>query len=185
MGSKVEPNVSTASNSESNQDLAHGSIKPVSAVSRKLQDATDKLAKLRNRQIALMKEITDGREALESAPKEAFTTSYSQNAEFDEYKEVWRKHVETCGNDNYPAQLSAQGLSGKLILDAVIQRNGSLLRVDIARPSGNPIVDQAAIEIVKSCMPYPALPAKHDPNVLVHIIRTWEFKHSKVTSSAY
>lgn len=183
MDTGIEP--SAVTQTDASQDEINVNIKIVSAVNRQLQSVANELEKLRQQQTKLLKQIDAGSKAIEVAPREIFTASYSADGKFDEYKENWRKHVEIYGNRNYPQQISAQSLSGKLILDAIIKPSGSLLRVDILRSSGHPAIDQAAIEIVQSSAPYPPLPADTQANVLVHIIRTWEFKHSHVISAAY
>ncbi|MFT5258580.1 MAG: TonB family protein [Saprospiraceae bacterium] len=150
-----------------------------------LDNIAKELERLRKQQAKIVQELRQGQQIMDAEAREVFTTSYSNDGEFDDYKESWRQHVESYGNSNYPKNISQAALSGSLILDAVIRSNGSLLRVDIVKSSGNPTIDQAAIDIVNAAAPYPALPETSDNNVIVHIIRTWQFKHNNVSSTAY
>ncbi len=157
----------------------------VRSVNNQLNDIATELERLRDKQAKLVKELRQGQQTLDAQPREVFTTSYSSNDELDNYKESWRRHVETYGNKHYPRNISEQGLSGTLILAAIVRANGSLLRVDIMRSSGNQHIDAAAIAIVNAAAPYPKLSPETKSNTLVHIIRTWQFKHNSVESSEY
>jgi protein TonB len=77
---------------------------------------------------------------------------------FAQYEDAWRIKVERIGTLNYP-QAARGKLSGSLTLTVVINRDGSLARVEIDRPSGHRVLDEAAKRIVGMAAPFAEFPA--------------------------
>ncbi|MCW8856015.1 MAG: energy transducer TonB [Kangiella sp.] len=94
-----------------------------------------------------------------------------------QYLELWRKKIEQVGNLHYPEQAKRLGIYGNLTLKVSIDTDGSLLDVIILRTSGEKVLDQAALEIVRLSAPFEPLPEsmRHNTDVL-EIVRTWQFK---------
>lgn len=92
------------------------------------------------------------------------------------YEEAWRSKVEHIGNLNYPEAAKAQGVSGTLTVAVAINPDGSLFSVRVLKSSGNPVIDEGAIRIVRLSAPFAPLPVDllSDIDVLV-ITRTWRF----------
>ena len=92
------------------------------------------------------------------------------------YINDWVHRVEGIGNLNYPAQAKRDRISGKLILNVLLDNTGKVLKVQVAVSSGSNVLDRAAIEIVKISSPFPAFPTemrqKYDQ---LMITRTWSF----------
>lgn len=103
----------------------------------------------------------------------------TQEYRFAQYIEDWRVKVERIGNLNYPEQARQQQLFGKLTLSVSIRADGSLEDVTVDRPSGQRILDAAAMRIVKLAAPYAPLPPdiRKDVDILT-ITRTWTFTTS-------
>jgi protein TonB len=77
---------------------------------------------------------------------------------FAQYEDAWRIKVERVGTLNYPR--AARGkLSGSLMLTVVINKDGSVARVEIDRPSGHRVLDEAAKRIVILAAPFAEFPA--------------------------
>ena len=94
------------------------------------------------------------------------------------YVEEWRRRVEIIGNLYYPQDLALKGISGDLLLDAAIDREGKIKSVRILRTSGNSVLDNAAINIVKLASPFSPLPKKIiEETDILHITRTWKFSN--------
>ena len=92
------------------------------------------------------------------------------------YVEEWRRRVEIIGNLYYPQDLALKGISGDLLLDAAIDKEGKIKSVRILRTSGNSVLDNAAINIVKLASPFSPLPKKIiEETDILHITRTWKF----------
>ena len=97
------------------------------------------------------------------------------------YLQAWINKVERVGNLNYPGEARRQGLSGSLVLSVRLNPQGELIEIEVARSSGEPVLDQAAIRIVELAAPYApftdAMRAEYDELV---ITRTWAFRRDSV-----
>lgn len=94
---------------------------------------------------------------------------------FAQYVEDWRLKVERIGTLNYPE--AARGkLYGRLVLSVTINADGSVERVELERTSGQKVLDEAALRIVRMAGPYSPFPAdiRREVDQLV-ITRTWFF----------
>jgi protein TonB len=60
----------------------------------------------------------------------------------------------------YPPQARRQGLSGEVHVRFTVASNGSVSTVSIARSSGSPILDEAALATVKRAAPFPPIPSE-------------------------
>ena len=90
--------------------------------------------------------------------------------------EAWRAKVERIGNLNYPDEARRRSLSGKLVLDVAIRPDGTLKSVMVKRSSGHPVLDDAAVRIVRLAAPYAAFPSTFKDEIdILHIERTWRF----------
>lgn len=99
------------------------------------------------------------------------------------YKEDWRKKVERIGNLNYPQEARSQRVYGSLRLLVSINRDGTLYEVQILESSGQQVLDQAALRIVRLAAPFsPFIGDLADVDRL-EIIRTWRFERGDRLSS--
>jgi protein TonB len=133
---------------------------------------------------SLNAEIRDRLVSQARGPRRKFVTSMTHEYKYAAYMESWRSKVERIGNLNYPEEARRLGLSGSLILDVALHNDGSIEDIAVRRSSGQPILDQAAIRIVKLASPFAKFPEdiKSDADVL-HITRTWQFLNSNTFSS--
>lgn len=106
-----------------------------------------------------------------------YITANTQEYVAAAYEEAWRLKVERVGNLNYPDEARRQQLSGDLILDVAINADGSLHSIKVLRPSGQRVLDDGAVRIVRLAAPYAPLPEalRRETDVL-HIVRTWQFQ---------
>jgi len=86
----------------------------------------------------------------------------------------WVDRVERIGNLNYPAEARQRGLHGELELTVTLARDGSVKAIDVNRSSGEPVLDKAAMQIVRLAAPFPPIPNTEKIDEL-HITRTWQF----------
>lgn len=92
------------------------------------------------------------------------------------YLEDWRMKVEKVGNLNYPEEAKRQKLYGSLMLTVEINADGGVRTVELNRSSGHPVLDQAAMRIVRLAAPYAPFSADIRRNYdVVSITRTWAF----------
>lgn len=110
--------------------------------------------------------------------KRKFIGIRTKDYRFARYAEDWRLKVERIGNLNYPETAKREQLYGSLQLTVGIKSDGSLESIEINRPSGKKVLDEAAVRIVKLAgqngfAPFPP-DISGDIDVL-HITRTWVF----------
>lgn len=128
-------------------------------------------------------EIARQTEEYNKRPRRKFIGTTAQEYRFAQYVENWRQKVERVGNLNYPS--AARGkVYGSLMMVVIIKANGELESVEIARSSGKPILDEAAMRIVRLAAPYAAFPdgIRTDTDQIV-IPRVWSFTQADRLSS--
>lgn len=123
-------------------------------------------------------EIAQQMETYNQRPRKKFIGARVEEYRFAQYVEDWRQKIERVGNLNYPAAARGQ-LYGSLVLTVIIKANGELERVEINRPSGQKVLDAAALRIVRLAAPYAPFPEniRRDTDVL-EITRTWTFTNA-------
>ena len=122
-------------------------------------------------------EIAERIEAKNKRPRRKFISATTADYKYAAYMEAWRAKVERIGNLNYQDEARRNRLSGSLILDVALNSDGSLNEITVRRPSGFPVLDDAAIRIVKLAAPYAVFPDEFKKDIdILHITRTWQFK---------
>lgn len=135
-----------------------------------------------------------GLESARAAPAEerqTFSTRASRTRYLDSlaarsapeaaYLRAWINKVERLGNLNYPDEARRRGLSGTLVLSVRLDPAGELINIEVARSSGEPVLDQAAIRIVELAAPYaPFTDAMREEYDELVITRTWAFRRDQM-----
>ena len=118
-------------------------------------------------------------DAYQKMPRRKFIGARTQEYRFAQYVEDWRIKVERIGNLNYPEIARQKKIYGNLQLTVSIRADGSVEKMEVSRPSGQPILDAAAQRIVKLASPFSPFPAdiRQDTDIL-SITRTWSFTQS-------
>lgn len=102
---------------------------------------------------------------------------------FAQYMEEWRQKIERVGTLNYPAEARGK-LYGKLTLTVSIRPDGSVDSIEINRPSGYKVLDDAAIRIVRLSAPFsPFSPEMRRDTDILEITRTWYFTQGDALSA--
>lgn len=120
-------------------------------------------------------QIARNLEEYNKRPRRKFLGARVEEYRFAQYVEDWRVKVERIGNLNYPS--AARGrVYGSLVMTVVIKSDGALDHVEVNRPSGQKVLDDAARRIVEMAAPYPPFPdaIKRDTDI-IEITRTWSF----------
>ncbi len=136
------------------------------------------LANSRHAILQLQGQVDRNIEDYNKRPRKKFIGARTEEYRFAQYVEDWRQKVERIGNLNYPD--AARGkMFGSLVLTVIIRGDGTVERVDINRPSGHKLLDDAARRIVQMGSPYSAFPADiaRDTDIL-EITRTWTFTNA-------
>jgi len=126
--------------------------------------------------VNLNEQLSESMQAYAQRPRHIYVSARTQEFKYANYMREWVKKVERVGNLNYPDEARREGLSGKLIMDVTMNADGTVRNINILRPSGHPVIDEAAIRIVNLAAPFAPFPSEilQDADML-HITRTWEF----------
>lgn len=74
------------------------------------------------------------------------------------YLDSWRRKVERVGTINYPSAARSSPLHRNPVVEVGISSDGKLERMLIRRSSGDPELDEAALQILKLASPFDAFP---------------------------
>jgi len=140
---------------------------------RPLPNASD-LINSSKEELRLQAKIARDMAAYQKRPRRTFIGSQAKEFRFARYIEDWRTKIERIGELNYPA--AARGIYGSLRVSVAIRADGSLESVEINRSSGQKVLDEAAIRIVRLAAPFAPFPPDiaKDTDIL-SITRTWSF----------
>jgi periplasmic protein TonB len=118
-------------------------------------------------------------QAYQERPRKNFVGARTTEYRFAHYVDNWRQKVERVGNLNYPEEAKARRLFGKLQMTVGIRANGEVESVEINKSSGQKVLDQAALRIVRLAAPFERFPdnIRRDTDIL-YITRTWTFTRS-------
>lgn len=124
---------------------------------------------------SLRAQLADQQAAYSRIPTTRILTGASARAADDaEYLHSWIEWVESIGNQNYPEEARRKRIFGAVRLAVTINRDGSVAGVEILHSSGQRVLDQAAVRIVRLAMPFAPIPDTISEDRL-EIIRTWHF----------
>ncbi|WP_049622590.1 energy transducer TonB [Frateuria defendens] len=122
----------------------------------------------------LAAELRHRTEAYAKRPKKKFISANTKEYAYAAYMRGWVDRVERVGNLNYPEEARQRNLHGELELTVTLARDGSVKAIDVNRSSGQPLLDKAAMQIVRLAAPFPPIPGAEHIDEL-HITRTWQF----------
>jgi periplasmic protein TonB len=93
------------------------------------------------------------------------------------YLNRWTQKVEVVGNKEFPRAALDNKIFGSLRMSVIINADGTIEKVEILKPSGHSILDQAALQIVRMAGPFDPFPPEIKINTdQLDIIRTWRFE---------
>jgi len=134
----------------------------------------------RNQELArLAARVEDRTSVFANRPRRTSISSSTKEYKYATYLEAWRRKVEQIGNINYPEEARRRHLYGNLILRVAVRADGSVEQIQVLRPSGFPVLDEAAVHIVELAAPFapfpPDIAAETD---VLDITRTWQFQRN-------
>jgi periplasmic protein TonB len=125
----------------------------IAQASQNAQDKEDADANLARAIAALEKRVED----YNKKPRRKAITPSTREVEYAGYYTHWREKVERIGTENYPAEARGK-LYGELIVTVSIFQDGTIEGIEIVKGSGQPVLDRAALRIVKLAAPYGGFP---------------------------
>jgi protein TonB len=90
---------------------------------------------------------------------ELFISADTRAEELAPYLDAWRRRVERIGTLNFPSSAQREGLRGSPVIEVQLGTDGRLLSATLQRSSGNAVIDDAALQILRLASPFEALPA--------------------------
>lgn len=141
--------------------------------------ARDLMLQARNEIHDLQDKLDKTTKALSERPKKRRISAATKEFAAAAYMKAWELKVERIGNMNYPDEARKKGLNGSLMLSVDINPDGSVPAggIVVSRSSGYPVLDDAAVKIVRLGAPYAAIPDNVlKDNDMLTIIRTWKFE---------
>ncbi len=108
-------------------------------------------------------------------PSRKFVSASTQEYVWATYLRAWVDRAERVGNLNYPDEARRRKLSGTVVINIGIRRNGTIERADVVQSSGIPLLDESALRIARLAEPYPPLPKTQENPDILNVVRTWRF----------
>lgn len=108
-------------------------------------------------------------------PKRKFVSASTKEYAWAQYLRGWVDRVERVGNLNYPDEARRRHIGGLVVISVAVRRDGSVESTRIIQSSHVPMLDNAALRIVKLSEPFAALPKTRDDPDILHVTRTWQF----------
>ena len=123
-------------------------------------------------ELALRAELPDGQDDARTL----LATPSTRESGLAEYLDGWRRRVERIGTANYPTELLGNIDAGRPTLEVVIAADGRLDDIVVRRSSGDQLLDQAALKILRLAAPFAPLPdaIRKDYDVL-RFAYEWDF----------
>lgn len=94
-------------------------------------------------------------QATQGATRKRYISPATEETPYALYYDKLRRAIELKGTQHFP-EAAGQRLYGKLIMVITIDSQGQLLSTELAESSGNPLLDERAIAIVRSTAPFDA-----------------------------
>lgn len=108
-------------------------------------------------------------------PKRKFVSASTREYAWAQYLRGWVDRVERVGNLNYPDEARRRRIGGVVVISVAVRRDGSVESTRIIQSSHIPMLDSAALRIVKLSAPFAPLPKTQDDPDILHVTRTWQF----------
>ena len=108
-------------------------------------------------------------------PKRKFVSASTREYAWAQYLRGWVDRVERVGNLNYPDEARRRRIGGLVVISVAVRRDGSVESTQIVQSSHVPMLDYAALRIVKLSEPFAPLPKTQDDPDVLHVTRTWQF----------
>ncbi len=108
-------------------------------------------------------------------PKRKFVSASTREYAWAQYLRGWVDRVERVGNLNYPDEARRRRIGGLVVISVGVRRDGSVESSRIIQSSQVPMLDNAALRIVKLSEPFAPLPKTQDDPDILHVTRTWQF----------
>lgn len=113
-------------------------------------------------------------------PRKGIASPRTREYKLALYAEAWRAKVQRIGELNFPRDAKG-ALYGSAQVSVEIKPDGTLAALDITRPSSNPKINEAALNIIRRSAPFARIPdeVRKDYDIIV-IVRTMNFTREEI-----
>lgn len=119
-------------------------------------------------------------------PKREYLSPDTIRSETAIYQAQLIEKINRVGNSNFPAEIRNKKLSGTLIADLALNRNGTINQIKLRKSSGNALLDETAIRFIRLASPFKPFTdsmIKADTDI-IHITRNYVFTPKSVKVEA-
>ncbi len=93
-------------------------------------------------------------------PRQLFVSADTRESVVATYLDTWKRRIEAVGDEYFPELGELEGLTGSPTLEVSIESSGQLSEVIIRVSSGSPVLDKAALDILRRASPFDPFPAE-------------------------
>lgn len=161
---------------------AHSSARVAAAQTRSEQPTPEAptrgldLAESARAMARLEGEIARSIDEYNKRPQKKFVGARAQEYGLAAYFDAWKQKIERIGTLNYPEEARGK-LYGKVVIFVELRvEDGSLYSAEISRSSGHPVLDQAAMRILRLAAPFgPISREAMNGATVLSFAREWSF----------
>lgn len=124
-------------------------------------DKPDRQARQERQQLLArqLAQIEQRIEQTQGAARKRYISPATQEVAYALYYDKLRRTIEYQGTLNFP-EAAGEKIYGQLTMAITVDARGRLLSTEVARPSGNPLLDERAVAIVRKAAPFGAFSEK-------------------------
>jgi protein TonB len=93
-------------------------------------------------------------------PRQLIVSADTAESNVAAYLDSWKRRIEAVGDAYFPELEDLDGVGGSPTLEVSIDASGNLAEVVIRRSSGSPVLDQAALDILRRASPFDPFPSE-------------------------
>ena len=91
-------------------------------------------------------------------PRQLIISADTRESSVATYLDTWKRRIEAVGDEYFPELGELDGLTGSPTLEVSIEASGQLAEVVIRKSSGSPVLDKAALDILRRASPFDPFP---------------------------
>jgi nicotinate-nucleotide pyrophosphorylase len=93
-------------------------------------------------------------------PRQLVISADTRESTIAAYLDNWKRRIEAVGDEYFPELGELDGLTGSPTLEVSIEASGQLSEVILRKSSGSPVLDKAALDILRRASPFDPFPAE-------------------------
>jgi len=91
-------------------------------------------------------------------PRQLVVSADTRESIIAAYLDNWKRRIEAVGDEYFPELGELEGLTGSPTLEVSIEASGQLSEVIVRVSSGSPVLDKAALDILRRASPFDPFP---------------------------